>query len=291
MEYPKKPNMRKAENAKEIRKAFIKKFTMTWEEFQVKHKDWIEAMALQNHTATYEERYLWELMDYGSISFNKSLELLRTIEGDVFFMSENENKPNCYGIEIDGVDYKGVVGVMDAVELADLIEYEWYEGWRLCSLDMYIDGVLPDDLYVFDEEMKHLLVFTHENDHWELEIEQPLKAAESRFCMMYGFELEPSVTYEKIREMLSLDLSPDSSLEIEISYCCSMYFRQFVVSKWSNEDNTGYEYWFDFDASTSYASWEDAESSKVFGDLSLKEISELEGVRFDIISINGNKQI
>ena len=88
--------------------------------------------------------------------------------------------------------------------------------------------------------------------------------------------------------MLEAELAPNSSLEIEISYSCSMYFRQFIVSKWTKEDNTGYEYWFDFDSDTDYATWEEAENAKVFNDLSLKDVSKLNGVRFDIIAINGN---
>jgi hypothetical protein len=136
--------------------------------------------------------------------------------------------------------------------------------------------------------MNHLLVFTHETDYWELEDEQPMKCAASRFCMMCGFELPEAVTYEKIKTMLEAELAPNSSLEIEISYSCSMYFRQFIVSKLTKEDNTGYEYWFDFDSDTDYATWEEAENAKVFNDLSLKDVSKLNGVRFDIIAIDGN---
>ena len=111
--------------------------------------------------------------------------------------------------------------------------------------------VLPADLYVFDESMEHMLVFTHETDYWELEDEQPMKCAESRFCMMCGFELPEAVTYETIQTMLA----SDASLEIELSYSCSMYFRQFIVSKRTKEDHTGYEYWFDFAPNTRYATW------------------------------------
>ena len=178
---------------------------------------------------------------------------------------------------------------MNAKELADLIEYEWYEPVRLDALGMYLaHPVLPADLYVFDASMEHLLVFTHETDYWELEDEQPMKCAESRFCMMCGFELPEAVTYEKIRSMLMSELAPDSSLEMEISYSCSEYFRQFIISNWTKEDNTGYEYWFDFDSNTNYPTWEEAENAKVFNDKSLKEISEQNGVRFDIIKVDGN---
>lgn len=277
------------ENGKEIRQAFIEKFTMTWDEFKVRQKEWIDALAAKNHTVTYEERYLWELMDHRAISFAKSLEFLRTMQGDVYVMSENEGKPDCHGIEIDGVEYKGGVAKMDAAELADIIEFEWNEGWRLSVLDMYLaHTVLPEDIYVFDTSMEHLLVFTNENDHWELEDTQPMKCAASRFCMMCGFELPEAVTYEKIRLTLTSELALDSSLEIEISYSCPMYFRQFIISKRMNENSTGYVYRLDSDTPDMvYSTWEEAENAKVFNNLSLIEVSELPGVRFDIIKVNG----
>ena len=278
------------DNANEIRQAFTEKFTMTWDEFKITHKEWIDALAAKNYTVTYEERLLWELMDHRAISFAKALGFLRTMQGNVYVMSERESHPERNEFEIDGVEYKGCVAKAKAAELADLIEYEWYEPYRLDALGMYLTHlVLPADLYVFDESMEHLLVFTHETDYWELEDEQPMKCAASRFCMMCGFNLPEAVTYEKIRSVLTSELAPDSSLEIEMSYSCSMYFRQFIVSKWTKEDNTGYEYWFDFDSNTDFSTWEEAENAKVFNDKSLKEISELNGVRFDIIEVNGNE--
>lgn len=178
------------ENGIEIRQTFIQKFTMPWDIFQEVHKEWIEAAAAKNYTVTYKDRYLWELMDHQVISLTQALELLRAMPGDVYFMSENEDKPCCHGIIVNGDEHKGGVVKMNAMALADRIEYEWYEEWRLSALNMYLaDRILPADLYVFDSSMEHLLVFTHENDYWELELEQPMKAAASRFCMMYGFEL------------------------------------------------------------------------------------------------------
>ena len=279
------------DNANEIRQAFIEKFTMTWDEFKVRQKEWIDALAAKNHTVTYEERFLWELMDHRAISFAKSLEFLRSMQGDVYVMSESEGHPGNNEFEIDGVEYKNCVAKMNAKELADLIEYEWYEQYRLEVLEMYLTHtVLPADLYVFDASMEHLLVFTHETDYWELEDTQPMKCAASRFCMMCGFELPEAVTYEKIRSMLTSALEPDSSLEIEISYSCSMYFRQFIISKMMNENKTGYVYRLDSDVSDIvYSTWEEAESAKVFNNLSLIEVSELPGVRFDIIKVNGNE--
>ena len=45
------------DNANEIRQAFIEKFTMTWDEFKITHKEWIDALAAKNYTVTYEEAY------------------------------------------------------------------------------------------------------------------------------------------------------------------------------------------------------------------------------------------
>lgn len=277
------------ENAKEIREVFIEKFTMPWEEFLNNNKEWAEAV-VGTHSVTYEQLLLWTFMDHRAISFEKSLACLRSLLGEVYFMSENDSYPNCCGIEINGVEYKGGVAKMNAKELADLIEYEWYETYRLYALDRYLEHmVLPADLYVFDESMEHLLVFTHETDYWELEDEQPMRCAASRFCMMYGFELPEAVTYEKIRTLLKAELSSESSFEMELSYSCSMYFRQLTVSKRINDDYTGYAYRFDYDSTdTVYPTWEEAENAKIFNGLSFKEVSKLKGVRFDIIKINGN---
>ena len=183
------------DNGHEIRQAFIGKFTMTWDEFQITHKEWIDSLAAKNYTVTHEELLLWLLMDHRAIPFAKALEFLRSMQGDVYVMSERESHPGHNEFEIDGVEHKGCVVRANAKELADLIEYEWYEPYRLDALGMYLTHtVLPADLYVFDERMEHLLVFTHETDYWELEDEQPMKCAASRFCMMSGFELPETVT-------------------------------------------------------------------------------------------------
>ena len=68
-----------------------------------------------------------------------------------------------------------------------------------------------------------------------------------------------------------------------------IYFRQLAVSKKRNDGRTGYAYQFDYDSTdTVYSTWEEAENAKIFNGLSLKEVSELKGVRFDMIKINGN---
>ena len=111
-------------NGPEIRQAFIKKFTMTWDEFQISHKAWMDFAATRNVTITYEGLHLWDLMKYRAISFAKSLEFLRTLPGEVYFMSEGETYPYCRGIQTDDAEHKGAVAQMNAAALADLIEYE-----------------------------------------------------------------------------------------------------------------------------------------------------------------------
>ena len=276
------------ENAKEIRKAFAEKFTIPWEAFLISHKEWADAV-VKKHSVTYDQCLLWTFMEHRAISFEQSLAFLRSLPRDVYFMSENETYFGCNGIAINGIEHKGGVAKMNAGELADLIAYEWYETYRLCALDQYLEHtILPADLYVFDESMEHLLVFTHETDYWELEDEEPMKCAESRFCMMCGFELPEAVTYEKIRTLMKAELSSDSVFEMELSYSCSMYFRQFMVSKRMNDSHTDYAYCFDYDSADTYHTWEEAENAKIFNGLSLIEVSALAGVRFDIIKIKGD---
>lgn len=174
----------------EVRAAFIEKFTLSWKELQSEHKQWIDDLAENNHPVSYNDILLWDKMPkYQSVSFADALSLLKSLSGDVFFMSENETYPYCRGIKVDGKEYKGGVARMNAVALAGLIEYEWYEDWRLSAENMYLENtVLPEDLYVFDLSMEHMIVFTHENDFWGSELEQPMEAAASRVCMMYGFD-------------------------------------------------------------------------------------------------------
>lgn len=59
-----------------------------------------------------------------------------------------------------------------------------------------------------------------------------------------------------------------------------------------NENSTGYVYRLDSDTPDMvYSTWEEAENAKVFNNLTLKEVSELPGVRLDIIKVNGNDYI
>ena len=62
---------------------------------------------------------------------------------------------------------------------------EWFEDYRLAMEDRYNPHhVLPDELYVFDNTMTWCVVFTHETTDWESESDDPMKAAESRYCIL-----------------------------------------------------------------------------------------------------------
>ena len=178
-----------------IRAAFCEKFLMSWDAFSAKYQDAPFLHDYLKTTENYHIVYLWDKIDpeqqgFWQISFAEALDALRSLREKVFLMSENADKPDCHGICIAGVERKGCVASADPGELADLIEYEWYESWKAAAQDMYFDeAVLPEDLYVFDEAMGHVLIFTHENDHWELELTDPMTSAESRYCLMHGFPL------------------------------------------------------------------------------------------------------
>lgn len=278
------------QDAAEVRQAFTNKFTLSWDEFCLSNREWIENAAKSGYTVDYEGLYLWELMNERAISFADALSFLRSLNGDVYLMSESEKKPNAHGFTLDGVEYKGIVARADARALADLIEYEWNEGWRLMDTGYYLaDTVLPEDLYVFDEAMEHLLVFTHESDFWELELTDPMRCAASRYCMMHGFDLPMPTEFESIRSILRAELAYGSSLEVEMSFSIPGFYRRFIITKGWNDDRTDCCYWFDFDAETDYPSLDDAEHARVFVDMSLLDISRVEGCRFDVIGINGNE--
>ena len=73
----------------------------------------------------------------------------------------------------------------DSYELAETIEREWYDTYRLAEQNMYDpDALLPEDLYVFNSSMEWCVVFTHETTDWEVELDDMMKAAESRYCII-----------------------------------------------------------------------------------------------------------
>lgn len=178
-------NINFLDNHKEIRDAFTHSFVMSWDEFQVKLKDWIDEQAKTNYPITidwYEKDYMWDRMnpDFESVSMEDALAFLKEHSGPVLFMTEKE-RDICY----QGKKIVDFVAEADAYALAARIEQEWYDSYRLAEQYMYDpDAFLPNDLYVFDASMKWCVVFTHETTDWESELDDPLKAAESRYCII-----------------------------------------------------------------------------------------------------------
>lgn len=177
--------IRLLDNAKDISKAFINRFVMSWDEFQVKQKDWITEMAKTNYPiniAWYEKAYMWDRMDptFPRVSMEEALAFLREHSGPVFFMTEKGEDIYYQGKK--SVDF---IAEADAHTLAAKIKQEWYDSYRLAEQNMYnADAFLPDDLYVFDSSMMWCVVFTHETTDWESELDNPMKAAESRYCII-----------------------------------------------------------------------------------------------------------
>ena len=100
-------------------------------------------------------------------------------------MSEDEKTHHYSFLRYNGIEYKNFVAKADANELAELIEKEWFESYILAEQNMYNpEEILPADLYVFDSTMSWFIVFTHETTDWESEIEKPMKAAASRYCII-----------------------------------------------------------------------------------------------------------
>ena len=173
------------DNTKDISEAFIDRFVMSWEEFQVKQKAWIAEMAKTQYPINldwYEQSDMWDRMnpDFPRVSMEEALAFLREHSGPVFFMTEK-------GEDIDYQGKKSVdfIAEADAHTLAARIKQEWYDSYRLAEQNMYdADAFLPEDLYVFDSSMNWCAVFTHETTDWESEIYYPRKAAESRYCII-----------------------------------------------------------------------------------------------------------
>ena len=172
------------DNIADIQDVFLKHFVMSWDEFQIKQKDWIAEMSKTNYPINiewYKQSYMWDRMNPDSprVSMKEALEFLREHCGAVFFMSE---KGEDYYRGEKSIDF---IAEADAQMLAAQIEHEWYNSYKLAEQNMYdADFFLPDDLYVFDSSMKWCVVFTHETTDCESEIDNPLKAAESRYCII-----------------------------------------------------------------------------------------------------------
>lgn len=178
------------ENPPELRSRFFRRFVLTWEEFQVHHADWIAKLAEKSYTIDlkwYEQAYMWDRMshDFPRVSFREALAFLRAREVPVIFLSEAPGHHSRPRLSWEKVHHTDFAVTCDATQLADLIEAEWFEEYRLAEENMYNpDPVLPSDVYVFDRDMTWCAVFTHETTDWDSELTDPMKAAESRYCIL-----------------------------------------------------------------------------------------------------------
>ena len=173
------------DNIDVISEKFIKRFIMSWEEFQIKQKDFIDNMAKNNHLvdfAFYEQSYFWDRIDpkFPRVSMEEALDFVRKQAGPVLYMGEKGEESYHQGKKVFYF-----ISEADSCELAETIEQEWYDSYRLAEQNMYNpDALLPEDLYVFDSSLEWCVVFTHETTDWESEIDNMMKAAESRYCII-----------------------------------------------------------------------------------------------------------
>ena len=174
--------IRLLDNAKDIRKAFINRFVLSWEEFQTQRKEWIAKMAEKDYPVTvdwYNNSFMWEKMDYcfPVVSFSEALTFLKEHSGPVFFITEKGSTAYCQLVDF--------VAEADAHILAARIEQEWYDDFKFEANNMYNpNAYFTSEVYVFDASMSWCVVFTHEFTDWESQVDDPMKSAESRVCIV-----------------------------------------------------------------------------------------------------------
>ncbi len=177
------------DNAAALRARFLTRFVMTWEEFQRSHADWIAELADKGYTIDrnwYTKAYMWDRMSpaFPSMSFREALAVLRSVEEPVLFLSEAPDHHSRPRLFHEGEHYTDFAAACDGAELADLLEEEWFKEYRLAEQNMYNPNrVLPYEVYVSDRDMTWFIAFTHETTDWDSELTDPMKAAESRYCI------------------------------------------------------------------------------------------------------------
>lgn len=175
-----------------MRADFIEAFVLDREDLrtvQAEHIARLAALGL-DFDEWYSEAYLWEKLspDLPVVDFDTALSLLRSRQGTVLFMSEPESSHKPCSLTYRGREVTDFVAMADPRELAALIEYEWLESARLLWEEdrLMEDGILPNDLYVFDTTLDWVIVFTHETDP---HAPNTRSGTESRFCRAFGWEL------------------------------------------------------------------------------------------------------
>lgn len=173
------------DNPDSFRQKFIDSFLEPKTTFKAEYKEFVEQ--LKDFDEWYEQSYMWDKLPCSVpiVKFAKALELLKSFESDVFFMSECKGfRATCH-LTVNGENIEGFVGKANAHELADRIFKVWYEDSRMTDAeDCYLEEFLPFDLYVFDETYKWFIVFTHETDDCDADAENDW--SDNRFCRAYG---------------------------------------------------------------------------------------------------------
>lgn len=178
--------IKRLDHAQDIRAAFVQKFIMEWQEYQIVRKKFVNQWCINE--SNFDRMLMWDKMrpEYPTVSFRAALALLRSLPGEVLFLSEGPNYPHACELRLEGQKYPHFVAAADARELADLIEFEWMEDARLSmNMQYFANKVLPEDVYICTPDFAKLIVFTHE---WECESEYAVEAAESRLCITFGFD-------------------------------------------------------------------------------------------------------
>jgi len=156
-----------------IRKKFVGKFLLPFEDFSALHPNWAE----RYDEVYYAGMYMWDrFIPAGKqISFAEALIFLKARDGEVWFLTEG---PECIATDFCQLDkQRRYVAAASAGELAKLAECEWFAEYELAEQGCYLaDPVLPSDFYVFDGSFCWCLVFTHETDLDE--------KPESRVCFL-----------------------------------------------------------------------------------------------------------
>ena len=168
------------EYPEKIRREFAKHFVMTWDEFHAIHPQYYDI-------TWYENAFLWDIMspEFPKISFKSALEKLRLLNCEVVVMSEKIVR-NYFGrgMVCDGEDMDEFVICCNSASLADVVERDWLGAFEADLEERSFTPVLPPEIYVFDEDMKWFVVFTHEFD----EVSEDVMAnAATRLCISCGF--------------------------------------------------------------------------------------------------------
>ena len=164
------------EQAEKIKKTFQEKFLLTWKEYKTQNNELVKLLSSNKYFVssgiinTYERFAIRK-----DTSFVSCVNRLKNKEGDVYFLSEDEDFPESRGVVIDGKEYRGGVFSAKAYDLALLLEYEWNEYLENEEASL----VLPLDLYVFDSSFKKAIALTDEIAVYDTEDENE---EEKRLC-------------------------------------------------------------------------------------------------------------